>query len=56
MNQIGYRGWVSIECFGRELFDEDPSTARIYAGRAKASWEATWRELKWENYVNPCNS
>ncbi|KAI8659993.1 hypothetical protein NCS56_01217900 [Fusarium sp. Ph1] len=39
INGLGYRGWVSLEAFSRELACEDSAIPALYAQRGLRSWQ-----------------
>jgi len=39
--KLGYRGWVSLEMFSRELYERDPKLTDRFARRAEKSWRRT---------------
>lgn len=48
-NDIGFRGWVSLELFSRTLADPDPSTPTDHARRGIESYRKMGRILQWED-------
>jgi len=44
-DQVGFRGWVSMESFSRTMADPDPSVPRTHAERGMKSWKALLTEL-----------
>ena len=53
VNDLGYRGWVSMEMFSRHLFDEsDQKIPERFAHRARVSYQKVWRESGWESLVD----
>ncbi|KAJ6151527.1 hypothetical protein N7470_007124 [Penicillium chermesinum] len=48
---LGFRGWVSLELFSRTLADPDPFTPAEHARRGIDSYHKMGRLLKWEGQV-----
>jgi 4-hydroxyphenylpyruvate dioxygenase len=50
VNDLGYRGWVSMEMFSRYLMDEsDQGIPERFVQRAMASYEKVRKELRWND-------
>lgn len=47
-DDLGYRGWVSLELFNRTLADPDPFTPVDHARRGMESYRKLGRFLKWD--------
>lgn len=45
INKLGYRGWISLETFSRELALRDSSIPAVYAKRGLRSWETMLTSL-----------
>ena len=53
VNDLGYRGWVSMEMFSRYLLDEkDQEIPERFARRAMASYQRIAKELDWQPLIN----
>lgn len=50
-DDLGYRGWVSLELFSRTLADPDPFTPADHARRGIESYHKMSRILQWEGQV-----
>lgn len=48
VNEIGYRGWVSMEVFSRHLAEEGDGVPIEFARRAMRSWGKVREKLVWE--------
>lgn len=48
VNDIGYRGWVSMEIFSRHLHDADDGVPGKYADRAVISYRKVREHLGWD--------
>lgn len=44
-DQVGYRGWVSMESFSRTMSVPDPSVPRSHAQRGMNSWKAVLKAV-----------
>ncbi|KAJ7483331.1 xylose isomerase-like protein [Mycena latifolia] len=42
---VGFRGWVSMEVFSRTMSDPDPATPRVHAERGIQSWKSLLQRL-----------
>jgi 4-hydroxyphenylpyruvate dioxygenase len=52
VNDLGYRGWVSMEMFSRYLLDEsDQGIPERFAQRAMMSYQKVWKELEWDTLI-----
>ena len=47
VNDLGYRGWISMEIFSRYLSKSDPGVPKEYAERAMASHKRVQSTLGW---------
>ncbi|KAK5047948.1 hypothetical protein LTR84_006138 [Exophiala bonariae] len=47
VNELGYRGWISMETFSRHLWQSDSSVPSHYANRAELSYKTVWEKLGW---------
>jgi 4-hydroxyphenylpyruvate dioxygenase len=53
VNDLGYRGWVSMEMFSRHLLDEnDQEIPERFAKRAMVSYQKIAKELEWQSLSN----
>lgn len=43
---VGFRGWVSMEVFSRTMLDPDPATPRAHAERGIRSWKTLLHRLE----------
>lgn len=50
-DDIGFRGWVSLELFSRTLADPDPFTPTEHARRGIESYRKMGRILRWESQL-----
>ena len=48
VNELGYRGWISMEIFSRHLLSTDPGIPVEFAERAMRSYRKVKAELEWE--------
>ena len=48
VNEVGYRGWVSMEVFSRHLGEEGEGVPVEFARRARRSWGKVGEGLWWE--------
>ena len=48
VNDLGYRGWISMEIFSRHLHDADENVPKDYAKRAMMSYHQVREKLGWE--------
>jgi len=44
-DQVGFRGWVSLENFSRTMADPDPSVPKTHAERGMKSWKVLLKEM-----------
>ena len=51
VNELGYRGWMSMEIFHRELLEGDERIPEQFAGRAMRSYEKVREALGWDQLV-----
>lgn len=51
VNELGYRGWVSMEIFSRDLSRSDASKPREYAERAMVSYGKVREILQWDRLL-----
>ncbi|KAK3045860.1 hypothetical protein LTR09_012614 [Extremus antarcticus] len=52
VNQLGYRGWISMETFSRHLWESDPDIPIDYAKRAAASYRCVCEILAWAKLLD----
>lgn len=45
-NQLGFRGYLSMETFSRHLFNPDPDVPKQFAARAMESWTKTMSKIE----------
>lgn len=48
VNEVGYRGWISMEVFSRHLAEEGDGVPVEFARRAMRSWGKVREKLEWE--------
>lgn len=48
VNELGYRGWISMEIFSRHLLGSNPGIPAEYAERAMISYSKVREELGWD--------
>ena len=51
VNDLGYRGWISMEIFSRQLLGNDPDIPSEYAERAMSSYGKVREELEWDKIL-----
>ena len=51
VNELGYRGWISMEIFSRHLLGSEPGIPMEYAKRAMRSYEKIRDDLGWNELL-----
>ena len=44
-DQVGFRGWVSMESFSRTMSNPNPSVPKTHAERGMKVWKALLKEM-----------
>ena len=52
VNELGYRGWISMELFSRHLGSSDADVPAQYARRAAKSYSKVCDELGWKSFLS----
>ncbi|KAJ9602736.1 hypothetical protein H2200_012930 [Cladophialophora chaetospira] len=52
VNQLGYRGWISMETFSRHLWESKPDIPMSYAKRAAQSYKMVCAKLGWDELID----
>lgn len=52
VNELGYRGWISMETFSRHLWESNSNIPKSYAKRAALSYKSMYEKLSWEKLLD----
>ncbi|KEF58272.1 uncharacterized protein A1O9_06198 [Exophiala aquamarina CBS 119918] len=52
VNELGYRGWISMETFSRHLWESNPNIPSNYARRTALSYQLVYEKLGWEKLLD----